>query len=326
VFTQGQVIEFIERVFGDGVLSNQGNNISVTCPRCLEEKGSDYEKKKLVISTDKCLLHCWVCGYKARNLVALLRRHHSEYLQEYLTRFLDETQLAEIDSDGMNVVKQPLRLPDDFELLAMIQDDRSWQVQRAIEYLNVRGLGNEQSLWYWKFGISREEDNWKHRVIIPSFDEEGKLNYYTGRAFLPRLRPKYLNPPVAREEIIFNELNIDWKEPLVIVEGPFDTTKAGSNASCLLGSDLTEEYRLFQKIIANETPVTLALDRDVLKKQNEIAKRLSSYCVEVKIVELPSPWTDVGEMSSEEFTRILKQAIPWSVDYSIGVSIAGVFR
>lgn len=326
MYTQGQVIEFIERVFGTGVLSNQGNNISVSCPRCLEEKGKDYGKKKLVISTNKFLLHCWICAYKSRNLVGLLRKYHPEYLQEYMTKFLDASQLAEIESDGLPAVKQPLRLPDDFELLAMVQNDSSWQVRKALDYLEERGLGNEQSLWYWKFGICREEQNWKHRVIIPSFDDEGKLNYYTGRAFLPKLRPKYLNPSVAREEVIFNELNIDWKEPLVIVEGPFDTTKAGSNATCLLGSDLTEEYRLFQKITANETPVILALDSDASKKQNIIARRLSAFCVDVKILEIPSPWADVGEMSTEEFTRILEQAIPWSVDYSIGVSIAGMFR
>ena len=62
----------------------------------------------------------------------------------------------------------------------------------------------------------------RRRVIIPSFDSEGFLNYFTARAIDESTR-KYVNPKVKRTDIIFNELNVDWKKELVIVEGPFDS-------------------------------------------------------------------------------------------------------
>ena len=43
---------------------------------------------------------------------------------------------------------------------------------------------------------------------MPSFDEEGNLNYFTARAINPKIKPKYVNPPVKREEIIFNEMSV----------------------------------------------------------------------------------------------------------------------
>ena len=66
--------------------------------------------------------------------------------------------------------------------------------------------------------------------------------------------------------IIFNELNIDWSKELTIVEGPLDLIKTNDNATCLLGSSLTEDMLLFQKIVANKTNIKLALDSDIFSK------------------------------------------------------------
>ena len=60
--SQGEVIEFIERAFGPGSLSNGGLNISVVCPVCAELK-DNLQKRKLVIRTDDFLTHCWVVDH-----------------------------------------------------------------------------------------------------------------------------------------------------------------------------------------------------------------------------------------------------------------------
>ena len=44
-----------------------------------------------------------------------------------------------------------------------------------------------------------------HRIIVPSYDKDGKLNYFTGRTWLSRKKPKYKNPDLPREEVIFSE-------------------------------------------------------------------------------------------------------------------------
>ena len=50
-------------------------------------------------------------------------------------------------------------------------------------------------------------------------------------------------------------LNIDWNRELSIVEGPLDLLKTNDNATCLLGSALNEDFKLFQKIVDNKTDI-----------------------------------------------------------------------
>jgi hypothetical protein len=87
---------------------------------------------------------------------------------------------------------------------------------------------------------------------------------------------KYLNPPVSKN-VVFNELFVDWDEPVILVEGLFDAIVAGQNAIPILGSTLREQSKLFQAIVINDSPVYLALDEDAKKKQDYIVKLFFKY-------------------------------------------------
>jgi len=146
---------------------------------------------------------------------------------------------------------------------------------------------------------------YKNRVIIPSFNKDGKLNYFVGRSHSDDWM-RYKNPMVSRN-IIFNELNVDWKERVCLVEGIFDAVKAGTNSIPLLGSTLNERSKLFQKITENDTIVYLALDPDADKKSMEMIKAFLSHGIEVHTVDI-SGYEDVGSMSKEIFARRFKKA------------------
>jgi len=326
MYTRGQAIDFIEKVFGPGSMTNQGANISVVCPVCVETKGHFYAKRKLAIRTDNFVTHCWVCGYKSRNLANLIRKYHSGYFKEYVEQFIGATHLK---AEANNQEEEQLRLPSGFKLLANHDVSTSYfEAIGATNYLSTR-FGEElklqnrdDRLWYWKFGISVEDQAFLNRVIMPSFDIDGNLNYYTGRAILPNIRPKYLNPNIFREDVVFNEINIDWSEPLTIVEGPFDLIKCNTNATCLLGSELTTEYKLFLMIIKHKTPVVLALDSDAKEKTLKIAQLLFEYDISVSILDIPPNFKDVGEMTQSEFTSLLKSATSFNADYFLRTRIA----
>ncbi len=53
------IFSFIEKVFGSGKVSSNGQDISVICPLCKAKKNETYSKRKLVIRQDG-LSHCWV--------------------------------------------------------------------------------------------------------------------------------------------------------------------------------------------------------------------------------------------------------------------------
>ena len=121
------------------------------------------------------------------------------------------------------------------------------------------------------------------------------------------MKMKYMNASVSKTSIIFNEINVNWKKELLLVEGPFDLMKCPKNATCLLGSSLTNDMKLFKKIVENKTTVYLALDSDVYYKTLKIANLLYSYDIETFIVDTRSA-NDVGDMSLEQFKELLSSA------------------
>lgn len=305
--TQGQAIAFLERCFGQVKLSNAGLNASVSCPICNDTP----DKKKLVIRTDNWLTHCWKCGYKAKTIYGLLRRYKPQQAEEFITQ-LDGASLVSDDEDNASKKEiEAIQLPTGFQLLAEWwnkQDDAPAYIRQATRYLIDRGLG-ERDFWYFKFGITELDKSYKNRVIVPSHDADGNLNFFTARSFKSYVRPKYFNPRFRRETVIFNELNIDWTEELTIVEGPFDMFKVNDNATCLLGKELTKQCALFQKIAANMTPVLLCLDNDAKRASLTTAKLLYDYSVPVRIMELPEEIKDPGEISREQFFELSRTCV-----------------
>lgn len=243
-------------------------------------------KKKLAIRIHDHLTKCWVCGYKAPNLINLLSDFHPYLIEEYRDRFgikqpfkkcgVDLSKLFSSEKPRESNIPQ-LQLPQGFILLATNLGRGLKPVENAWSYLRTRGV-TESELWLWKFGVTdyrppKGEQNYRFRVIVPSFDAEGNLNYYSARSYWKGLSgAKYANPNVPREHLIFNELMIDWTEELTIVEGVFDLIKCGENATCLLGSALDPSYLLFQRIVERNTPVLLALDNDAKDKTYKLAK------------------------------------------------------
>lgn len=333
MYTQGQAIDFIERCFGVPTLSNGGLNASVVCPRCAE-KEDNLKKKKLVVRTDDFLTHCWVCGYRSTNLVNLLADYHPHLIEEYREKFkiqqpfkrcitFDIHDLFDEKKQAEEPSTPPLQVPVGFTLLATNLGKGIKHVEEAWSYLKSRGI-SMQELWLWKFGVTdymapKGEQSYRFRVIVPSFDSQGNLNYFSARAYWKSFQgAKYANPNIPRESLIFNEINIDWTQELTIVEGVFDLVKANENATCLLGSTLDQSYLLFQRIIENNTPVLLALDNDAKDKTLKLAKLLTEYGIKVRIFHVPDDLNDVGQMTKTMFIEHAEKAVDFAVSDYLG--------
>lgn len=315
-FTTGQVIDFIENAFGKATLSNQGLNAAVVCPKCAE-KEDNLQKRKLVIRTDDFLTHCWVCGYRSTNLVNLLSRYHPHLLETYREQFGIKQpfkrcmvfDLAQLFAEPLAAQKESVSLPQGFTLLANHLGQKNRAVEEAWTYLKTRNVSKED-LWLWKFGVTEYKPtqmgvpDYRFRVIVPSFDSQGVLNYFSARTYWKGYKGnKYANPKVPRESLIFNELNLDWTQELTLVEGVFDLIKCNENATCLLGSTLDATYLLFQRIVENNTPVLLALDNDAKHKTYELAKLLTEYGIAVRLFQVPPEFNDVGQMTRTRFIQ-----------------------
>jgi len=282
--------KLIKEILGKGYAS--GEEHLFYCPYC------KHHKRKFSVNLEKNFFKCWICDIRGRNLRRIIRRFGDfKQLQEWDKHAgrEDITKFDEIFSfDYVIPPVQRTSLPDEF--VTLTGKDHPPSALKAKRYLEKRGI-TKQDILHWKIGYC-VRGFYANRIIIPSFSDDGYVNYFVARSFDNDWR-KYLNPSLSRN-IVFNELYIDWDSDIILVEGAFDAVKAGPNSIPLLGSTLREESSLFQEIVKNDACVYLALDPDAEKKANKIISNLLQYGIELYHVDVAG-FDDVGEMTKEEF-------------------------
>lgn len=275
-----------------GYYQRSGNEYLFFCPKC------NHDKRKLSVNFDKNVWKCWICDYKGNNLDRLVKRRGTFLQRQEWLKYSDtvdissslENLFGEKEEEEEEIV---MSLPKEFVCLA--NKNLPLSSLEPKKYLMSRGVSKKDIL-KWKIGYCPKGE-YGGRVIIPSFNEDGKVNYFIARSY-GKSWPPYKNPNVSKD-IVFNQLYVDFKNDLVLVEGVFDAIKA-HNAIPILGSTLREESKLFQEIVKWDTTIYVALDPDAEKKAMILIKKLLLYGIEVYKIDI-SGYKDVGEMSKEVF-------------------------
>ena len=121
------------------------------------------------------------------------------------------------------------------------------------------------------------------RIIIPSYDSVGELNYFIARNIFDG-GMKYKNPPVSKD-VIGLELFINWDEPIVLVEGVFDAISIRRNAIPLFGKTIPKS--LERKIIENNVKdIYISLDNDALQDALKICERFMKQGRNVYMIDI----------------------------------------
>ena len=79
------------------------------------------------------------------------------------------------------------------------------------------------------------------KIIIPSYDANGSLNYFVGRAYYDT-DYKHKNPNASKDIVGF-ELHINWNMPIILVEGAFDAIAIKRNAIPLFGKTISNTLK-----------------------------------------------------------------------------------
>ena len=277
---------------------DKGHEYLFTCPSC------NHHKRKFSINLDKNVFKCWICDYRGRNIRRVIRRFGS-YLQlqkwDSISGRADLERFADLfNEDKFERGNQKVQLPEEF--ISLTHDKLPATGRYAMKYLDSRGV-TEADILKWKIGFCFEGE-FRNRIIIPSFDEDGDCSYFIARSYTGDSY-KYKNPR-ASKDIVFNDLFIDWNKDLVLVEGVFDALVAG-NAVPILGSTLRSGSDLLRKIVRNDTPIYVALDPDAAKKERRIIKMLLQYDIELHKIDV-SGYEDVGSMPKSVFNKRKSQA------------------
>jgi len=306
--------KIVSEILGDSYRSNDEHLFR--CPYC------KHHNNKMSVNIEKNLFKCWICETTSRDIRRLVRRFGNfNQLQEW-DKLTNRININEFDDLFVEIKKDSdtpayLGMPTGFVSLS---NESSLSALPALNYLKKRDIIDKDIL-YWKMGYCMD-GRYAKRVIIPSFNDSGNLNYFVARSFSCN-NLKYLNPPCSKD-VIFNELYLEWDTDLVITEGVFDAVVAGPNAVPLLGSTLRPNSKLFMKIVQNDTPVFIALDPDAEKKEQRIIKLFLSYGLEVYKIDVGG-YEDVAEMGKEEFLRRKEKAVlVRETDYLLEQAIANI--
>ncbi len=265
------------------------------CPKC------GHHKKKLSVNISKDKFKCWVCDYRGASISRLVRRWGSLEHIEMWSRFDERIKVSSLRDAILGKKEEELQqeqkisLPPEFR--SLIRKDYSIVDRVAVNYLARRGISKEQIIKH-KIGYCSSGE-YENRIIVPSFDVDGDINYFVGRTYGDDWR-KYKNPAVSKD-IVFNELLLDWDYPITLVEGAFDSMMA-DNSIALLGSTINKKSNIFKKILSKEPILYVALDRDAEKKSLKIIKEFIAYGLEVYKVDTSSA-EDVSEMGADNFSQ-----------------------
>jgi DNA primase len=283
-------ITILKEILGD--YYNSGSEMLFRCIKC------NHHKKKLSVNLSKDKFKCWICDWSGKSIRRLVLRY-GNYVQQKtwneLSGIIEITEYEKIFLAEQNIEEkiESINLPAEFQTLC--NKDVGLSSLPARRYLRDRGI-SKQDMLYWKMGYTVSGE-YSGRVIIPSFNLDGKVDYFVARTYENDWK-RYMNPPTPKD-IIFNELYLDWSSDITIVEGVFDAVKA-RNAIPILGSTLREGSRLFRELIRNDPAIYIALDPDAERKAEKLINTLLSYDAEVYKIDIPTG-KDVGDMTHEEF-------------------------
>lgn len=294
-------LSLLKDILGDCFYTQSGKGAKeylFYCPFC------DSRKQKLSINIEKGVSKCWVCNNTSKNLSFLVKKfgtssHIASWNELEGNAGLDLSITSIDDIFAEPKPTEQLELPKEFISLSAYNP----KTNKAKQYLKKRRL-TQHDIVRWKMGVCLE-GKYKERVIIPSFNSQGRLDFFVARSYTKHPIP-YLNPAIDKN-LIFDELFLDWNEDIVLVEGVFDAIVAG-NAIPLLGSTLPEHSYIFNKVVTKKERVYIALDPDAEDKENAIVRNFLTYGVEVCKIEVDG-WKDVGEMPREVFQERKRNAI-----------------
>jgi len=249
-------------------------------------------KGNLEINYDQHVFKCWACA-ETHNT-----KGHLGYLIDRYGKKKDREYYDLIRPDDFEREKKEykkLELPKEYQRFSDVHPAHMKR-REAFNYLKKRGI-TEEIIEKYDIGFA-ETGEYAGRIIVPSYDLKGELNYFVARSWFPREKFKYKNPQAPKELLIFNESRIDWEQDIYLVEGVFDGFFV-TNSIPLLGkfvSDLLWET-LYDRAKGR---IKICLDGDAWTDAIRIYDKLSGGKLygRIDVIKLPLD-KDLGDLRGE---------------------------
>jgi len=287
------VIDLLVGMFGDPHLHNEMRaQISFDCPVCSHDiKGLDKGdgKGNLEINYGQHIYKCWACA-ETHGTHGHLGKLIDKYGGKKDKQYYDLIRPDEFVRDKREY--KVLKLPRGFKRFSEVSKIYPPRAQ-AYNYLKRRGV-TDDIIEKYDIGFATDGE-YAGRIIVPSYDMDGILNYFVARSWSKYSKLKYKNPEAPKELLIFNESRINWNQDIWLVEGVFDSFFV-PNSIPLLGkfvSDMLWEV-LYERAKGR---IKICLDDDAWEDAKKIYYKLSGGKLygRIDIIKLPKG-KDLGDL------------------------------
>jgi len=284
------VQQLLEQVLGPSYTMRNGE-YAFHCKFC------NHHKKKFQVNLDNQHWHCWVCNAGGRKLMPLLYKLNAP--KQIITQL--QKLVGELKKYTKDETTTSVTLPRDYTemwraAIGAIEDPIR---KHAISFCNSRNILPVDMVRY-RIGYCTT-GLYANRLIVPSYDIDGNLNYFIARDLFTNSSMKYKNPPVQRDVIVFEDI-VSFQNDIVLVEGVMDAIAVRRNAVPMLGKYPSKQ--LLNKLVTYKPKVYVALDSDAQQDALKLVQQLLDYGIEV--VNIPFYGDD--DPSSVGFDKFWKMA------------------
>jgi DNA primase len=291
------LVSTLNSVLGIGKSTSKGN-YAYHCPFC------NHHKPKLEINLNETnsgenKWHCWVCDKRGKSIVKLF-----QLIEAPKDKILEVKTVTKYTSGKFEIKETDKKVELPKEFISLTLQGNSIEYKHAISYLKRRQITLDDITKY-NIGYC-DNGQYANCIVIPSYDKDGKLNYFTARNFNKNSSVKYKNPDISRDIIPF-ELFINWNLPIILCEGPFDALAIKRNVIPLLGKNIQKSLK--KKLTKSEVQkIYIALDKDAIKQALSFCEELINEGKEVYLVEMDGK--DPSDMGFENFTNLIQTVQP----------------
>jgi hypothetical protein len=207
------------------------NYFNFRCQICGDSKKSKLKKRGYILtSKNPWIYFCHNCFYK-KPVIIWLKEYHPQnyraYIEECIRLNKNDEKVFVVKNPGLKPRKEVIEVHTDkiinperehTKFFIPILNKNSLQFTKAQQICQSRRI--PEDVWTkWFVAI---DGMYKNRLIIPFFDNKGKIYFYQGRALNDYMIPKYLSRS-GDHNSIYNYYNVDKSKFVNVTEGPIDS-------------------------------------------------------------------------------------------------------
>lgn len=203
---------------------DSGQSFNFRCNVCNDSEKSRFKKRGHIYTNETpWMFHCYNCG--AHMNVEWWLKNYFQFEYENVKKQLTTMRIAS-SAPKKDDLKSKIdkikfkKVEKEFDEKKNVSFFKSIiKYPKLMKYCKDRLIPEEiYSKWFYSTGGMYEG-----RLIIPFFDDKGKIYYYQGRDLKPNSDCKYLSRMGDKLISVYNYYLVDRSLPVIILEGPIDS-------------------------------------------------------------------------------------------------------